>query len=401
MWQRVTGALAVCALAGCSLIFPFDVEQDVDGARLDLGSREAGADGPPIDNDGPHQDVSKPPDGQLLSDGNIKPSCLKVCPGWCSAQTSAPVTAKLNAVWGSSENDLWAVGDLGTVLKYNPSNCKWEPAILNGLNSAMQAAVLGVDLYGVWGESGAVYAVGSAETILRRSGSTWTLDLYTKPDPKAPPPTLLAVGGGSGNQIVAVGTGGMVWGLVGKSWAKWSSNSTKALSGVSSPTSSTPGLGSPGAIYVVGSGGALLYHDDATTKELKLMPASGCLYGHDWQGVWAAPSPPASPAPELVAVAATGEVLRYHSTAGKCTLDKTLKKALVAGQTVRALGGVVATDLWAVGTLGFVGRKTAAGSWGKAQQSKTAVTLHGVTVLQQPRWVVAVGDAGTIIRTTY
>jgi hypothetical protein len=57
--------------------------------------------------------------------------------------------------------------------------------------------------------------------------------------------------------------------------------------------------------------------------------------------------------------------------------------------------------LWAVGSQGFVGRTTSKGIWTKATQVKTGLTLRGVVVMKQPRWVVAVGDVGTIIRASY
>ena len=409
MWQRVTGAvavcaLAVCALAGCSLIFPFDVEQDGDGGvQPDRGAREGGADGPPMDNGGPHEDVSTPSEGLPLIDG-AKPSCAKPCtyPTWCTEKTTVAVSGKLNDVWGSGSGDLWAVGEQGTVLRYNPDGCTWKPADLTkGLSTSEQLAVQGSTLFGVWGDSGAVYAVGSSETILRWNGSAWTLDRHAAADPTNPPATLMAVGGAAGTQILAVGTEGKAFGLVGSSWVPWGTNSTNVLTGVSARTASSTGSGS-GAVYVSGYFGELLFNDSLSGSALEPMKASDCGSSLHWQDVWASPTVPASPASELVVIADSGEVLRYHSTAngGKCTLDTKLKKLLTSGQVLHAVGGADADDLWSVGSLGLVGRAVK-GTWAKMIQGATGVTLHGVAVLTSPRWVVAVGDSGTIIRTTY
>ena len=70
-------------------------------------------------------------------------------------QNPLPQGNNLTAVWGSSGSDVFAVGDLGTILHYDGSS--W---------SAMSSGTTN-DLWGVWGSSGSnVFAVGDFGTIL-------------------------------------------------------------------------------------------------------------------------------------------------------------------------------------------------------------------------------------------
>ena len=77
---------------------------------------------------------------------------------WCSM--SSGTTYVLYDVWGSN-NDVYAVGNSGTILHYDGSS--W---------SAMSSGTTNI-LYGVWGSSNNdVYAVGGVGTILRRHQHT-------------------------------------------------------------------------------------------------------------------------------------------------------------------------------------------------------------------------------------
>jgi hypothetical protein len=65
---------------------------------------------------------------------------------------------ELRAVWGSGGNDVWAVGDGGTLLHYDGD--VWDPQSSPTVN----------DLYGLWGRAADdVFAVGDYGTILHRT----------------------------------------------------------------------------------------------------------------------------------------------------------------------------------------------------------------------------------------
>jgi hypothetical protein len=71
-------------------------------------------------------------------------------------------TAHLRAVWGSGSTDVWAVGTGGTALHWDGSS--WTKV----------ASGVTVQLNGVWGSSSAdVWAVGGKGTILRWRGAGW------------------------------------------------------------------------------------------------------------------------------------------------------------------------------------------------------------------------------------
>lgn len=66
-------------------------------------------------------------------------------------------------IWGTSSNDIFLVGQSGTIVHYDGSN--WTP-----MNSGTT-----VSLRGVWGNAGDdVYAVGDSGTILHYDGDMWS-----------------------------------------------------------------------------------------------------------------------------------------------------------------------------------------------------------------------------------
>ena len=72
-------------------------------------------------------------------------------------------TKTLNSIWGSSGNDVFAVGEGGTILHYNGS--AWSP----------MASGTTENLKGIWGSSGSdVFAVGANGVILHYNGSAWS-----------------------------------------------------------------------------------------------------------------------------------------------------------------------------------------------------------------------------------
>lgn len=84
------------------------------------------------------------------------------CCAW-KRQSSPSPTSLLKAVWGSSSNDVFAVGANGTILHYNGTD--WSSMSSDTTNN----------LNGVWGSSGQyVFAVGDKGTILHYNGTDWS-----------------------------------------------------------------------------------------------------------------------------------------------------------------------------------------------------------------------------------
>jgi hypothetical protein len=111
-----------------------------------------------------------------------------------------PQGQSLFAVWGSAPDDIFAVGSDGL-------HCDYYSAAWHCMSD-----VAGRDYYGVWGtEEDDVYAVGTVGTdggmtgiVEHFDGTGWT-DAFLAPTP------LLAVWG-VGDQVLAVGPGGNIYG---------------------------------------------------------------------------------------------------------------------------------------------------------------------------------------------
>jgi hypothetical protein len=141
----------------------------------------------------------------------------------------------LYGVWGyvdgSSLPNVFAVGAVGTILRYSPLTNSW--ALMNSGGIAEQ-------LNAVWGSSGTnVYAVGDAwrdgsqrkYRILRYNGTSWA-KVTTPVVPTGKSGKLRGIWGRAWNSIYAVGDSGVILRYNGSSWAEMTSGTTADLYGV-------------------------------------------------------------------------------------------------------------------------------------------------------------------------
>lgn len=111
---------------------------------------------------------------------------------WTSVDSQSTVV--LEGIWGSSANDVWAVGDKGTIRRMKKGALRWE----------IVTSPTTEPLHAVWG-SGAndVWAVGDSGTILHWDGTAW------KPSAAAfgvgLKPNLYGVWGSAANDVWIVG----------------------------------------------------------------------------------------------------------------------------------------------------------------------------------------------------
>ena len=112
--------------------------------------------------------------------------------GWCW-RNPLPQGNLLGATWGSDANNVWAVGDSGTILKWN--------------GTAWAAQVSGTTRYltGIWGsDANNVWAVSRTGTILKWNGTAWAAqESGTEQD-------LSGVWGSDANNVWAVGVTGTI-----------------------------------------------------------------------------------------------------------------------------------------------------------------------------------------------
>ncbi len=109
---------------------------------------------------------------------------------------SHPSTWSLDAVWGSSESDVFAVGSGSKILHY-------DGQVWSEMDHPYTTDVYRI--YGVWGSSwDDVFAVGTEGVILRYNGSSWTAMSSGSTE------ALFAVWGSSGNDVYATGMNGTI-----------------------------------------------------------------------------------------------------------------------------------------------------------------------------------------------
>ncbi len=114
---------------------------------------------------------------------------------WTEVDSRSSV--RLRSVWGSSPNDIWAVGDIGTIRHVTSADAKQWQVVASPTRERLHA---------VWGSAtDDVWAVGEAGTILHYDGKAWTKTIAAFPLGKKP--TLYGVWGSGRNDVWIVGNG--------------------------------------------------------------------------------------------------------------------------------------------------------------------------------------------------
>ena len=104
-------------------------------------------------------------------------------------RANSGATRTLEGVWGTDANNVWAVGEAGTILKWDGS--EWH--VQSTGTEATLYAVRGTDANNVW-------AVGSWGTILKWDGSAW------RGQSSGTTNELYAIWGTDANNVWAVGS---------------------------------------------------------------------------------------------------------------------------------------------------------------------------------------------------
>jgi hypothetical protein len=150
-------------------------------------------------------------------------------------QMSSGTSDALQAVWGTSASDIFAVGANGTILHYNGTS--W---------SAMTSGTTDI-LLSVWGSaSDDVWAVSPTGTVLHYNGTGWTTATTLSSQP-------YDVWGSSASDIFAVGASGAIEHYDGTGWSSMTSSTTNGLLGVWGTSGSD--------VYAVGVGGTIVHYD--------------------------------------------------------------------------------------------------------------------------------------------
>lgn len=161
-------------------------------------------------------------------------------------QNTFPTTNTLYGIWGAGSNNVFAVGENGTIIHYNGNS--WSPMNSGTTNH----------LYGIWGKSiNSIFVVGDKGTILYYNGYGWY------PMNSGTTNTLRAVWGWNSSYVLAIGDNFTILLFDGNVWTSISSGGTSCLTGIW-------GSG-PNDIFIVGYGtGVWIPWNSATLERQQL-----------------------------------------------------------------------------------------------------------------------------------
>jgi hypothetical protein len=139
-------------------------------------------------------------------------------------------TATLEAVWGAARNDLWAVGDKGTIL-HGTAPGQWR-----SFPSPTTA-----HLYALWGaRADSIWAVGAGGAAIHWDGNAWSAQ------PIATSADVVAIAGSGVNDVWAV-TAGEILRFDGRAWSVMRAVPTERYGDVAAIA--------PDDVWITGEGG--------------------------------------------------------------------------------------------------------------------------------------------------
>jgi hypothetical protein len=282
---------------------------------------------------------------------------------------SSTVTANvLQAVFGTSASDIWAVGQSGTLTRWNGSS--WSLSSQSGSFSSF--------LYGLWGASASnLWAVGTDGTILNWNSVNWSSRTVGAQH-------LYAVWGANAADSWAVGQTNRILHWDNINWT-------------ASPQSGTFGArdlfgvwgSSPGDVWAVGTGG-LIVHYNGTAWSQAVAP--GTLTPYALTSVWGANGS------DVWAVGDGGTILHCNGTVWSKSAQSNDITLLPALQLLRGVWGSGPNDIWAVGAKGTTLHYDGA-IWSVKQSGAPSYTLNSAWGPPGPSGDVwAVGEGGSILR---
>lgn len=290
---------------------------------------------------------------------------------WSGTNVASPA---LHDVWASSSSDVWVAGSAGTVLRYDGSS--WSATMTGTI--APYYAITGTSASDVWAAGYELlhYANGAwskVDWIPPNAPFTWWInDIWA-----ASPSEAWAVSGyfdgyANSNSSIHYFDG-----------TKWSEapfsgqTSGRTLAGVWGSSRSS--------VWVVGSEEVLqngptwqgrIWHYNGTAWSSAPIPTSGILYG-----IWGSSSS------DVWAVGGSGTILHYDGSSWS-------KVASGTTVTLRDVWGASASNVWIVGDFGTILRYDGS-SWLKMESGTEQILLGIWGTSASNAWVV--GDRGTIL----
>ncbi len=270
---------------------------------------------------------------------------------WCW-QSPLPQGNDLAAVWGTSTNAVWAVGDLGTILLGGTSGWTATPS---GTTHPLN---------GVWGSGPSdAWAVGAAGTIVRWTGASWSS--YSSPTTA----DLNAVWASGPNDAWAVGAQGsilhwngqwiaqpdpgifpanvtMVWGASADD--VWFAGPTGIIRHMGTTWTAVPNLPDAGVHITALSGNGtdtvVATGADATGSNIYVYVWSATNWGRIYETAGAPLTALVVQSPSAIWAAGASRILNFDGTAWKTQFS--------AGLNLAGLWLAPGADGWAVGQTG-------------------------------------------------
>jgi hypothetical protein len=261
-----------------------------------------------------------------------------------------PTTTALWDVWGASNSFAVAVGNTGTIVRYNGTSWTLDP---------QSGVITTAQLFSASGTSASdIHAVGGSETLLRFSGTTWSSLSVPLPGTQ----TIWRVWAAAPNAAYAVSSGGYVIRFNGTAWDTLPRLASSNLIGIwGSSTSDVFAVGSSGVIvhfngtdwdtlpsplgteqlnavwgtasnnvYVVGQTGTVIHYNGSSWTVLAAQPG----LGFSWD-IWG------TSGSEVYVGSNGGAVSRYNGVSWTTMLSG-------AGGAIRGLWGTSTGTVYAV-----------------------------------------------------
>ncbi|MBX3159810.1 MAG: hypothetical protein KF773_27820 [Deltaproteobacteria bacterium] len=292
-------------------------------------------------------DDAAPEESQLVSE-------LTCAAGaWCTETAPIAATTMLRSVWAADANNVFAVGDAGTIVRRT-----------NGAWSAMTSGTTQT-LKGVWGTSATnVWAVGFGGTALRFDGTTWT---------------PVSVGTTTNLQAVWMSSASDIW-IAGPStiWRSTNGGTSFTATGKAGSLFAISGTG-PNDVWVTGENANVYHWANNTWTTVKPTTSTTTYYAVlalATNNVWVTDFYPGK------------ETLRYNGSTWTAATTSIFNGGMSA---------LSASDVWAVGAT-KVGRWNGS-AWTVTAPLGTSSSLWSVATAPGHAWVV--GSNALIGHYTY
>jgi hypothetical protein len=278
-----------------------------------------------------------------------------------------PVPTKngLQAIWGSADDDVWAVGDAGTIVHFDGH--AWR-SVASGVTEDL-TSVYGTGIDDVW-------VSGDAGSVLHWDGTAW------KVASNSPDTIFLGVWASAANDVWAVGVDLAALPALGGSALVHHWNGTVwADSDVPGSDTLWKVWGSgPNDVWLVGTsdkGVGLIYRGDGTNFDPLVFTGASVhgIWGSGPDDVWVAPL--------------TGSIQHWTGS------EFIAAPALAADEAWHGISGSGPDDVWAVGNKGVIGHYVS-GHWAVSPAPTTEVLLGVWSLTPNAAWLV--GGNATALR---